>query len=87
MGVETAADSLMTRAPDLRDPVALLERRILLISKVAAPAFNCTSRYRYTNSESLQNFVCGRNPCAMLGFRPRFFRIFADAHAERREQL
>jgi hypothetical protein len=31
MGVETAADSLMTRAPDLRDPVTLLERRILLI--------------------------------------------------------
>jgi hypothetical protein len=31
--------------------------------------------------------VCGRNGYAMSGFRRRFFRIFANAHAERHERL
>jgi hypothetical protein len=62
----------MTKAPDLRDPVALLERRILLIRLVAAPAFNCTSLCRYTNIERLQNSVCGQNRYAMATFARAF---------------
>jgi hypothetical protein len=62
----------MTRAPDLRDPVTLLERRILLIRQVAAPAFNCTSLCRYTNIERLQNFVYGQNRYAMAAFASAF---------------
>jgi hypothetical protein len=54
---------------------------------VAAPAFNCTSLCRYTNIERVQNFVCGQNRYANAGICPRFFRIFADAHAERRERF
>jgi len=41
---------------------------------VAAPAFNCTSLYRYTNIERLQKSVCGRNRYPIPGLARRFAR-------------
>src|SRR5215831_1505852 len=74
MGVETAADSLMTRTPDLSRSGCLLERRVLLVSIGGSPCvqlhialslheYRAPSKLR-VRAESLRN----------AGIRPRSSR-------------
>jgi hypothetical protein len=57
VGVETAADSLMTGTPDLRDPVTSLSGVSSRPQYLPTLAFNCTSLCRYGSGGSLQKCV------------------------------
>src|SRR5262249_35112248 len=74
MGVETAADSLMTRTPDLARSGCLLERRILLVSHGGSPCvqlhivlslhkYRAPSKIR-VRAEPLRNTGIGPPLCA-----------------------
>src|SRR5215475_1240975 len=69
LAAEPVVNSLITRSPDLGDPVSLLERRVLSFHHVPYPPVTCTSRCRHSSTRPVQ--ICVRAAVAAAVFESK----------------